>query len=68
MSTLDEQWLQDIAESMGLPALSPSIVKMILPVVEVHIKKIAQQAHKFQRRSKANSLTGSQSTGLTSAY
>ena len=57
MSALEEQWLQDIAESLGIPALSPTIVKMVLPVVEAHIKKIAQQAHKFQRRSKSTSMS-----------
>jgi hypothetical protein len=58
MSALDEQWLQDIAEAMGISALSPSAVKMVLPVVEAHIKKIVQQSHKFQRRSKSKALTG----------
>ena len=58
MSSLDEQWLQDIAESSGLQALNPTVVKMILPVVELHIKKISQQAHKFQRRSKSKTMTG----------
>jgi len=58
MSVLEEQWLQDIAESLSLPALNPTIVKMMLPVIEVHIKKIVQQANKFQRRAKATTVTG----------
>lgn len=58
MSVLNEQWLQDIAESLNLPALNPTIVKMMLPVIEVHIKKIVQQANKFQRRAKATTVTG----------
>lgn len=58
MSVLNEQWLQDIAESLALPALNPTIVKMMLPVIEVHIKKIVQQANKFQRRAKATAVTG----------
>lgn len=58
MSVLNEQWLQDIAEAQGLPALNPTIVKMMLPVIEVHIKKIVQQANKFQRRGKASAVSG----------
>jgi len=58
MSVLNEQWLQDIAEAQGLPALNPTIVKMMLPVIEVHIKKIVQQANKFQRRGKASTVSG----------
>ena len=58
MSVLSEQWLQDVAESMGLPALNPTICKMMLPVIEVHLKKLSQQANKFQRRAKAKTMTG----------
>mmetsp|Transcript_10223 Transcript_10223/g.22688 ORF Transcript_10223/g.22688 Transcript_10223/m.22688 type:complete len:254 (-) Transcript_10223:1232-1993(-) len=57
MSALSEQWLQEVAEALKLPALSPQLVRMLLPVVEVQAKKIAQQAHKFQRRSKAGTMT-----------
>jgi hypothetical protein len=67
MASLDEQWLQDIAESMGISALSPNVVKMILPVVDAHIKKITQQAHKFQRRSKAQSMTGADAQVMTAS-
>lgn len=58
MSVLSEQWLQDVADSMGLPALNPTIVNMMLPVIEVQLKKITQQAHKFQRRAKSKTLAG----------
>lgn len=58
MSVLSEQWLQDVAESMGLPALNPTIVNMMLPVIEVQLKKITQQANKFQRRAKSKILAG----------
>jgi len=57
MSTLDEQWLQDVAESLKIQALNPTLCKMLLPVIEIQVKKITQQAHKFQRRSKSNSVT-----------
>ena len=58
MSVLNEQWLQDVADSMGLPALNPTIVSMMLPVIEVQLKKITQQANKFQRRAKSKILSG----------
>jgi hypothetical protein len=62
MSVLDEQWLQDVAQSLRIPALNPTICKMMLPIIEVHVKKLTQQAHKFQRRGKAKSMTGKCST------
>ena len=56
-TTLTEDWLHSVATSTRLPAFHPSIAKELLPAIETHIRKIAQQAHKFQRRGKRSMLT-----------
>ena len=53
-----DKWLQDTAEAVQIPALSPHVVSVLVPIVEAQVKKIAQQAHKFQRKSKSSNLTG----------
>lgn len=58
MSSLNEHWLQDVAESIKLPALKPSVCKLIVPSVEMQIRKVLEQAQKFQKRSKSSKLTG----------
>jgi hypothetical protein len=58
MLKLKEKWLQDVAESVKVPALNPAICKLLLSVVEVQVRKLVQQAHKFQRRAKSSTLTG----------
>ena len=57
MSTLKESWLQEIAKRSNLPALRPSVIKTLLPVVELQIRKILHQGHKFTRRGKGTKLT-----------
>jgi hypothetical protein len=58
MTTLKEPWLQDIAESIRIPAVSPMVTRTLLPVIELQIRKIAQQAFKFYKRGKGQKLTG----------
>jgi hypothetical protein len=58
MAALKEAWIQEVMETLKLPAMSPAMCKTILPAIEMHIKKIAQQAHKFQRRGKSARLSG----------
>lgn len=43
---------------MGLPAVPPNVTKVVLPAAEMQIKKVIQQAQKFQRRGKRKTLTG----------
>jgi hypothetical protein len=57
MAGLSDSWLQDVASSLRLPPLSPSFVHTMLPVIELQLRRVLQQAHKFQRRSKAPVLT-----------
>lgn len=59
MACLKESWLQEVLESLRLPAFSPALCKALLPVIEMHLKKLVEQAHKFQRRSKSPKLSGS---------
>lgn len=59
MSVLSESWLQDVAvRSAGLNPVSAEVVQELLPIVELQIRRIVQQAHKFQRRSKSSQLKG----------
>lgn len=57
MTTLTEPWLQEIARRNNLPALRPNVVKTLLPVVEMQLRKIVQQASKFSRRGKSSKLS-----------
>jgi hypothetical protein len=56
--TFQERWFQEIAESAKLSPLSPEVINTLLPIVELHIRKIIQNAHKHQRHSKCGSLKG----------
>jgi hypothetical protein len=56
--TFQERWFQEIAESAKLSPLSPEVINTLLPIVELHIRKIIQNAHKHQRHSKCSSLKG----------
>lgn len=58
MATLSDAWIQDIAADLNVPAVSPSVSQQLLPVVEMQIRKVIQQGHKFQKRGKGISLTG----------
>jgi hypothetical protein len=58
MTTLTESWIQDVAADVKIPAISPPVCRHILPVVEMQIRKIIQQAQKFQKRGKSRCLTG----------
>ena len=57
MSQLPESLLQDIAEDLLLPALSPALCRMLSPIVEVEVKKIIQQSNKFRKHGKSKRLT-----------
>ena len=58
MSSLSDSWVQDIASDIRIPAISPPVCRHLLPVIEMQIRKIIQQAHKFQKRGKGRCLTG----------
>ena len=59
MSTITEKWLHTIAaDVLRLPPLNPVVTSMLISVVELHIKKIIQEAHKFQRHGKSKLLSG----------
>ena len=59
MSIISDKWLHNIAaEVLRLPPLNPVVAGMLISVVELHIKKIIQEAHKFQRHGKSKLLSG----------
>ena len=47
-----------VVSSIELPPVSSSVARLTLPVVEMQIRKLLQQSHKFQRRGKKKYLTG----------
>jgi hypothetical protein len=57
-SIITHKWLQETAESIKLPVLNPHVCNILIPIIEAQVKKIAQQAHKFQRRAKSSQLSG----------
>mmetsp|Transcript_2881 Transcript_2881/g.3014 ORF Transcript_2881/g.3014 Transcript_2881/m.3014 type:complete len:454 (+) Transcript_2881:205-1566(+) len=57
MTTLTDSWIQEVASDIKIPAVSPPVCRHLLPVVEMQIRKIIQQAHKFQKRGKSRCLT-----------
>lgn len=59
MSILSESWVQDVATRMaGLNPVSAEVVQELLPIVELQIRRIVQQAHKYQRRAKTSQMKG----------
>lgn len=59
MSSLTEAWLQDlITKTLGLPAVNGEVVEELLPCLELHVRRLIQQAHKYQRRSKSAFMRG----------
>ena len=58
MSVIPESWIQDVATNNNIAAISPIVCNNILPVVEVQIRKILQQAIKIQKRGKCQRMTG----------
>ncbi|RYH28780.1 hypothetical protein EON65_10940 [archaeon] len=58
MTIITEAWLQEVAKSLQFPPLSPAVVNALLPTIELQIRRIVQQAHKHQRRSKSAKLKG----------
>lgn len=59
MSLLSESWLQEVATRYaGLNPVSAEVVQELLPIVELQIRRIVQQAHKFQRHAKSSRLKG----------
>lgn len=65
---LTESWLQDVAASIKLNPLSPEVVRSILPIVDLQLRKIIQEAHKFQRRTKTTEFKGKYIFSIYSAY
>lgn len=57
MTNIDENWLQEVAASINLPSLSPSVCRTLLPVIEAHIRQLIQQSYKFTRKSHSKTLT-----------
>ena len=57
MTSLKEPWLQELAWRSNLPAIRPTVVSALLPVVEMQLRKIIQQAYKFTRRGKGGKMT-----------
>ena len=55
--SITEAWLQDVCESVSVPAVAPSVSRKVLPVVEMQVKKLIQQAAKFQKRGKGRAMT-----------
>lgn len=59
MSYLSEVWLQElITKNLGLPAVGTEVVDEVLPFIELHVRKVIQQALKYQKRSKSAYLKG----------
>ena len=57
-ASLGDKWIQDTATAIKLPALSPAVCNVLLSLVEGQVKKMCQQALKFQKRAKKSTLTG----------
>jgi transcription initiation factor TFIID subunit 6 len=57
MAALKEGWLQDVAASNRIGALRPTVVKALLPALEVHLRSLVEQAHKYMRRGKGSRMT-----------
>jgi len=57
MSSLKESWLQDAAASNRIGALRPAVVKSLLPQLEINLRSLIEQAHKFTRRGKGTRMT-----------
>ncbi len=58
MKSFKEKWFQEVAELAKLPPVSPEVVSTLSPVIELHLRKLIQNAHKLQRRSKSRVLKG----------
>jgi len=58
MNSIPESWIQSVVEAAGLPPASPEVVNVLLPTIELQIRKIIQQAAKFQKRGKSSTLKG----------
>jgi hypothetical protein len=59
MSHLTESWFQEIlTKNLGLPAADSDIVENVLPFVELQVRRLIQQAQKYQRRARSTFLTG----------
>lgn len=58
ITELSESWLQEVAQSIGLPSLSPEVCECLLPHLDMELKCLLQDALKFQKKSKALKLSG----------
>lgn len=56
-SAFTETWLNNVVESINLPAVSPETAKIVLPTVDMQIRKVIQQAYKFYKHSKTRYMT-----------
>ncbi len=56
-NSLSSEWLQSVASSNRVAALRPAVVNAILPSVEIHLRSVIEQAHKFTRRGKGVRMT-----------
>lgn len=64
-SSITEDWLQPIVENLvRLPALSPSTSRVFLPIVDQQLRKLIQEAWKFQKRSKRKPVLSVESINL----
>ena len=58
MSTgIPEWWINDVAASIRLPALSPSAISSLSICVEERVRRVAQLANTFRRRCKSSKIT-----------
>ena len=58
MASISDNWVQDVAVGSKVEALNPRVCRTLIPVVEMQVKKILQQADKFRKRGKSPILTG----------
>jgi hypothetical protein len=65
MNHFSEKWFQEIAESARLPPISPEVINTLIPIVELQIRKIIQNAHKHQKRSKSRIFKGNDKRNIT---
>ena len=53
---LQEEWLQDLAASIKLPSLSPSVCRTLFAVIEANLRQLIQKAWKYTRRSHSRTM------------
>ena len=53
-----------MVESIQLPAISPSMSRIILTHIESDLRNLLQTAHNFQRHGNKNNLTGNSNVDI----